>query len=137
MRRMHWLLTGVTVALWLVGGSVGAQSPQSSPPKPAPASSPAPAGAEPGNAQDGRRLYTEYFCFACHGFEGQGGRDGVRIATTPQSLDVFRAYVRKPAGVMPAYTSKVLSDQDLVDIRAYLRSLPKPPALSSIPLLNQ
>jgi hypothetical protein len=38
---------------------------------------------------------------------------------------------------MPPYTAKVASDADLADIRAFLASLPAPPPLSSIPILNQ
>jgi hypothetical protein len=38
---------------------------------------------------------------------------------------------------MPPYTAKVLSDQDLADIYAYLMSIPPPPAIDSIPLLKQ
>jgi mono/diheme cytochrome c family protein len=49
----------------------------------------------------------------------------------------FIAYVRHPAGAMPPYTSKVISDAELTDIRAFLASLPAPPPLKSIPLLNQ
>jgi hypothetical protein len=36
---------------------------------------------------------------------------------------------------MPPYTTKVLPDQDLADIYAFLLSVPPPPALDSIPLL--
>jgi hypothetical protein len=38
---------------------------------------------------------------------------------------------------MPPYTSKVASDADLTDIRAYLATVPAPPAAKDIPLLNQ
>jgi mono/diheme cytochrome c family protein len=37
---------------------------------------------------------------------------------------------------MPPYTSKVISDADLTDIRAYLASVPEPPPAKSNPLLN-
>ena len=47
------------------------------------------------------------------------------------------AYVRHPSGSMPPYTSKVASDAELADIRAFLASVPAPPPLKSIPLLNQ
>jgi ubiquinol-cytochrome c reductase cytochrome c subunit len=82
-------------------------------------------------------VYREVFCYACHGTEGQGGRDGARIGGTPPSLAAFRAYLRKPSGNMPAYTTRVLSDEDLVDIHAFLRTLPKPPDANAIPLLKQ
>ena len=38
---------------------------------------------------------------------------------------------------MPPYTSKVASDADLTDIRAYLATMPEAPPLKSIPILNQ
>jgi len=38
---------------------------------------------------------------------------------------------------MPPYVSKVLSNAELADIRAYLASIPEPPPVKSIPLLNQ
>jgi hypothetical protein len=38
---------------------------------------------------------------------------------------------------MPPYTAKVVSDAELTDIRAFLASLPEPPPLKSIPILNQ
>jgi cytochrome c1 len=38
---------------------------------------------------------------------------------------------------MPPYTSKVVSDQAVADIYAYLKSVPAPPLAKNIPLLNQ
>jgi mono/diheme cytochrome c family protein len=38
---------------------------------------------------------------------------------------------------MPAYSEQMLSDQELADILAYLRSLPPAKPVSDIPLLNQ
>jgi hypothetical protein len=37
---------------------------------------------------------------------------------------------------MPPYSAKILSDDDLGDIYAYLASIPKPPDPKSIPALN-
>jgi hypothetical protein len=37
---------------------------------------------------------------------------------------------------MPPYTPKVLSDQELTDIYAYISSVPKAPDYKSIPLLS-
>jgi len=102
-----------------------------------PPETPTPASAMAGNAELGRRVYRDVFCYACHGTEGQGGRDGVRLAGSPPSLSVFRAYLRKPAGNMPAYTTRVLSEDDLLDIYAFLRSLPKPVSANTLPLLQK
>jgi hypothetical protein len=53
------------------------------------------------------------------------------------SLPALIAYVRKPSGSVPPYVSKVVSNAELADIRAYLASIPEPSAVKSIPLLNQ
>lgn len=94
-----------------------------------------PAGS--GSAANGRRLFMSYLCYSCHGTDGQGGA-GLRLK--PPALppfDAFRSYVRKPAGRMPSYRSRVLSDAQLAAIYAYLKSIPAPAPAKSIPLLNQ
>jgi ubiquinol-cytochrome c reductase cytochrome c subunit len=78
-----------------------------------------------------------YYCYACHGTVGQGGRDGARIAPNPPALATIVRYVRRPTGQMPPYTSKVISDQELADIYAFLKSIPGTPSAKSIPLLNR
>ena len=37
---------------------------------------------------------------------------------------------------MPPYTAKVLSDSDLADIYAFVKSVPQPPKLDAVPLLK-
>jgi len=49
---------------------------------------------------------------------------------------VFTAYVRNPAR-MPAYSTKVLTDTQLADLYAYIKSLPDSPPAKNIPLLVQ
>jgi ubiquinol-cytochrome c reductase cytochrome c subunit len=53
------------------------------------------------------------------------------------SQEALIKYVRQPSGQMPPYTSKVISDQELADIFAYLQSRPKGAPGKDIPLLNQ
>lgn len=89
-----------------------------------------------GNADNGKKLYLKYGCYECHGYAGQGGA-GARLTPKVLPTAALIAYVRHPAGAMPPYTSKVASDADLADIRAFLASLPAPPALKDVPLLNQ
>jgi ubiquinol-cytochrome c reductase cytochrome c subunit len=89
------------------------------------------------NADNGKRLFVKDGCYQCHGYQGQGGAAGPRLAPRPIVLAALTAYVRHPTGQMPPYTSKVLSDADLADIHAYLSSIPAPPPAKSIPLLNQ
>src|SRR5438093_7285380 len=90
-----------------------------------------------GNAQEGKRLFMKQNCYYCHGTSGQGGRDGARIAQTALNLQGVIRYVRRPAGGMPAFTEKILSDQELTDIYAYLKSLPAAKPSKDIPLLDQ
>jgi len=90
-----------------------------------------------GNAENGKRLFMKQNCYYCHGTTGQGGRDGARIAQTALNLQGMMRYVRKPTGGMPAFTEKILSDQELTDIYAYLKSLPAAKQAKDIPLLEQ
>jgi mono/diheme cytochrome c family protein len=52
------------------------------------------------------------------------------------TFDVLSRYLRKPTGEMPPYTSKVISDQELADIYAFLQSRPHPPAAKASALLK-
>ena len=90
-----------------------------------------------GNAEAGKKLFMKHTCYYCHGTTGQGSRDGARIAQTALNLQGVVRYVRKPTGGMPAFTEKILSDQELTDIYAYLKSLPAAKASKDIPLLDQ
>jgi len=90
-----------------------------------------------GNAEEGKRLFLKHNCYYCHGTAGQGGRDGARIAQTALNLQGLTRYVRRPTGAMPAFTEKILSDRELTDIYAYLKSLPQAKAPKDIPLLEQ
>ena len=89
------------------------------------------------SAEKGRTVYVNHGCWQCHGFVGQGGSAGPKIAPDPMPLDAFSAFLRNSNGPMPPYQKAVLSDADLADIHAYLQSIPKTPDYKSIPLLNQ
>lgn len=91
-----------------------------------------------GNAENGKKVFTKDGCYECHGREGQGATEGAgpRIGPPPLSFESFAKYVHQPTGQMPPYTSKVISDQDLADIYAYLQSRPKARPSKDIPLLN-
>jgi mono/diheme cytochrome c family protein len=96
-----------------------------------------PADAPAGNAENGKRIFAKNGCYECHGREGQGSNmTGPRIAPDPVPFDVLSRYVRKPTGEMPPYTAKVVSDQELADIYAFLQSRPHPPAAKNNPLLK-
>jgi ubiquinol-cytochrome c reductase cytochrome c subunit len=90
-----------------------------------------------GNVDNGKHLFQTKGCWECHGFAAQGGRDGARIGATSLTLQGVIRYVRKPAGAMPAFTDKVITDQELTDIYAYLKSLPPVKGAKDVPLLNE
>ena len=91
-----------------------------------------------GNAENGKKIFTKDGCYECHGREGQGAAEGAgpRIGPPRLSFESFAKYVHQPTGQMPPYTSKVISDQELADIYAYLQSRPKAMPSKDIPLLN-
>jgi mono/diheme cytochrome c family protein len=93
-------------------------------------------GTPKGNAENGKMLFMKFGCYECHGREGQGAVTGPRLNQNPITYARFAAYIRKPSGEMPPYTTKVVSEQQTADIYAFLQSLPKPPAVESVPLLR-
>jgi mono/diheme cytochrome c family protein len=92
------------------------------------------AAAEP-SAANGRALYVKVGCYLCHGYQGQGGAAGPRIAPDPLPYDGLAAFVRTTSGEMPPYSQKLVSDAELADIYAYLQSIKPGPDWKSIPLL--
>jgi mono/diheme cytochrome c family protein len=93
---------------------------------------------KPGDTTNGKRLFERNGCYQCHGYVGQGGTAGARLAQTKLPLVAFTAYVRNPAsGGMPPFRAKVMSDQELADVYAYIKTFPEPKPVKDIPLLNQ
>jgi mono/diheme cytochrome c family protein len=89
-----------------------------------------------GDAVKGKANFERVGCYQCHGHQGQGGREGPRIADpVPLAWTAFLSWVRTTSGDMPPYTEKVLPERDLVDIYAYIQSVPKAPDHKTIPLL--
>jgi mono/diheme cytochrome c family protein len=95
--------------------------------------------ASAGNVERGKKNFTKAGCYECHGREGQGAAEasGPRIGPPQRFIRPFIKYVRQPTGQMPPYTSAVISDQELIDIYAYLHSRPLTTPSKDIPLLNQ
>jgi ubiquinol-cytochrome c reductase cytochrome c subunit len=89
-----------------------------------------------GNAEAGKRIYMKNGCYQCHGTVGQGTIAGARIGPPPLSAQGLIRYVRRPAGQMPAFTEKVMTDRELNDVYAYLKSIPPPKPAKDVPLLN-
>jgi mono/diheme cytochrome c family protein len=117
---MKNVLFGIA-ALALMTAVISAQEPK-------PAAQTAPAG----NAETGAKLWRTAGCWQCHGYEGQGGAAGPRLAARNLPWTGFSAYVRRPTNQMPLYTEKVLPTTDLAHIYAYVQSRPAPPQNISI-----
>jgi mono/diheme cytochrome c family protein len=82
-----------------------------------------------GNAENGKKVFIAKGCFECHGRAGQGGAFNTPAPTLAKTMLPFeglKGYLRGPTGDMPAYTEKLLPDQEVADIYAYLQSLPGP-----------
>jgi mono/diheme cytochrome c family protein len=86
------------------------------------------------DAAKGKELYVKYSCYACHSFDGHGGA-GARLVPMKLMLPVFTAYVRAPRA-MPAYREKAMSNAELADVWAYIKTIPESPPAKSIPLLR-
>jgi ubiquinol-cytochrome c reductase cytochrome c subunit len=90
---------------------------------------------ESGNAQTGKQLFQAKGCYSCHGFVGQGSREGPRL-TPPLAFPAFIAQLRTPRAIMPPYEPALVSDGQAADSHAYLASQPKPPDAKSLKLLQ-
>ena len=81
--------------------------------------------------QNGRSLYIQKGCYSCHGYEGQGGIiSGPKLAPNPLPVEVFVMRVRRPVADMPAYSTRVLKDEELLEIYQYLQTIPLPPRVN-------
>jgi mono/diheme cytochrome c family protein len=91
-----------------------------------------------GSAERGHQAYMKYQCYTCHGTVGQGADRGTgpKLAPNPVSYEGFVRQVRTPRQDMPPYRKQFVSDQELADIYAYLKSIKASPAAKDIPLLN-
>ena len=88
------------------------------------------------SAEKGKVAYVKHGCWQCHGYVGQGGVAGPKLAPNPMPLEALSGFLRYTNGRMPPYPEAILSNADLADIQSYLASIPKPVDYKSIPLLN-
>jgi Cytochrome c553 len=89
--------------------------------------------AQNGDAKAGAQVYYDYGCYGCHGYGGYGRKD---LNDTGSAIlvneEVFRAFLRGRADVapllpvtdMPNYPANSLSDEQVRDLYAYIRSMP-------------
>jgi len=88
------------------------------------------------SADKGKSAFLQHGCWQCHGYQGQGGITGPKLAPGPIPFETLSNFVRTTNRQMPPFSKDILSDEDLADIYAYLESIPKGPDPKSIPLLN-
>jgi mono/diheme cytochrome c family protein len=89
------------------------------------------------NIASGKRLFEVKACYQCHGWSGQGGLAGARLAQTKLNLQAFRNIIRNPPpSNMPPYRAAVLTDQEVADLFAYIQTFPAPNPVERIPLLK-
>jgi mono/diheme cytochrome c family protein len=89
-----------------------------------------------GAGGNGKKLFLDYSCYACHGFSGQNG-PGKRLVPMKMAQIAFTAYVRNPGTKqMPSYSPKVLSDAQLGEIWNYIKTLPDSPEAKDIKLIQ-
>jgi mono/diheme cytochrome c family protein len=72
----------------------------------------------------GRAVF-ETQCTACHGSDGAGGQIGpsLRNERTRKDPAAAIAWIKNPEPPMPKLYPAELSDQDLIDVAAYVESL--------------
>ncbi len=99
-----------------------------------------------GDAEDGALLYYQHGCYACHGYSGYGRQD-LNNTGSPLLLNevIFSAFLRGrqdvaplfPSTNMPNYPVNALSDNNVEDIYAYIRSMPRnTPETGGVPTLQ-
>ena len=93
--------------------------------------------------ESGEQLYLQFACYSCHGYNGTGTPPLSKEASGVLSSEqLFLTYLRlradqkpvNPSRSMPHYSVQTLSDQQALDIYAYLVSLDdETPELDDIP----
>jgi mono/diheme cytochrome c family protein len=89
-----------------------------------------------GNAANGKQLFDIMGCASCHGYEGQGSRDGPKL-NPPPAWPVTLLQMRMPRDLMPAYREVLVSDQQVADLYAHMLSFPKPLDPATIRILRE
>lgn len=79
---------------------------------------------ESASIERGRTVF-EQQCEACHGTEGAGGQIGptLRDEKSRKNVAAAIAWIKNPEPPMPKLFPAELSEQDVVDVAAYVESL--------------
>lgn len=75
---------------------------------------------------DGERLFVAKGCIGCHGASGRGGV-GPSLARTELTFRMFIQQVRRPRGIMHAFTADDVSEDQALEILNYLRGVEAAP----------
>jgi mono/diheme cytochrome c family protein len=82
----------------------------------------APPAQDPAN---GKVLWEKNLCQKCHGAAGEG-MWALPLAGSQKTAEEWIAQVRSPRSRMPHFSPEKVTDQMIIDMHAYLTSLPKP-----------
>ena len=100
-----------------------------------------------GDVEEGGRLYYNFACYSCHGYNATmrvplvGDASGIM-----NSEQLFLSYLRlradqnpvNPKNSMPNYAASTLSDEQALDIYAYIKSVKDdPPELADNPVMQE
>ena len=96
-----------------------------------------------GDVDKGATVYNDHGCYSCHGYEGLG-RTPLANSLSGMLVNeaVFISFLRQraelnpmlPANSMPNYGVNALSDEEAIDVYAYIRTLTdNPPEAKDIP----
>lgn len=87
------------------------------------------AAAPAGDPVKGKALFSSVSppCAGCHGTDAQGGI-GPKVAGTTLDLDTMKKQIREPRsrkadGIMSAFSKEAISDEQIQDILAWLKTL--------------
>jgi mono/diheme cytochrome c family protein len=100
-----------------------------------------------GDAARGRQLFHDHGCYGCHGFNGNTGARDLVGTNSPLIADLatFTMFLRLradqapllPSSRMPNYPTSALSDAQVRDIYAYVRTFKADaPAVKDVPTLK-
>jgi mono/diheme cytochrome c family protein len=106
---------------------------------------PAPGAGDPAR---GKVLYHEHGCYGCHGFQGQTGARNLVGTNSPliATPETFILFLRQrgdflpmiPSTRMPAFPATAVSDQQAMDIFAYIKTFKlDAPDVKTIPVFDK
>lgn len=90
------------------------------------------------SSERGQQTFMRVGCYLCHGTNGQSNYYAARTLT-PNTLspEAIGQFIRSNSGLMPVYPKEVLSDNEIIDIVAFLKTIPPSPSADSIDILKE